>query len=568
MTACLENRGPDAEGSWSSGPVGLGHRRLNIIDPTDTANQPMIDNDLGLAIVFNGTIFNYAELKENLISSGYDFFTASDTEVILKAYRAWGGSFIERLDGIFSFVIYDLINRTLTLGRDRLGIKPLYYHSDNQRVRFASTLPALLAPGDFDAKICRKGLHYYMTLHGIVPAPHTIIKGIEKLPPATLREISPKGEERNIVYWKLSYRRSRHYETLSQQDWVDLTHEMVARAVRKNTVSDVPLGVLLSGGLDSSLIVANLAERQKVRTYSIGFEDVGNISGHEFAASDYVSRYFGTVHEKILVGEAELLESIPSVIKAMSEPMVSHDCAGFFLLAQNLRAKTTVVQSGQGADEVFAGYHWYPGYAKSADLLQAYISGYFDRTGEELESQLTEQWQTSKDYSREYVGSHLRASDGETQLDRALHHDIHLMLPEDPVKRLDNMTASLGVEGRVPFLDHELVEMASRMPPDLKLMRGGKGVLKHAADKLLPRRIVDRKKGYFPVPPLVHVKGKILELITDTLSDVAVGDRGIFNRKYIQSLRRRPMLRMTPLGGAEVWQLAVLELWLRAQGVR
>lgn len=260
MLEVLEPRGPDGSGIFVQNSLCFGHRRLKIIDLSDQAAQPMADNDLGLVIVFNGCIYNYPELREELRNKGYKFFSDGDTEVILKAYHAWGQDCVRRFQGMFAFCIWERDNKRVFMARDRLGIKPFYYIKDNNSLRFASSLPALLETGDVDTSIDKMALHYYMSFHAVVPAPHTIFNGIKKLPPATVAMIEPDGRMVQKSYWSLDYRRTAEDQKRSKEDWVDAVEEALKLAVKRRLVADVPVGVLLSGGLDSSLVVGLLSE--------------------------------------------------------------------------------------------------------------------------------------------------------------------------------------------------------------------------------------------------------------------------------------------------------------------
>jgi asparagine synthase (glutamine-hydrolysing) len=332
-------------------------------------------------------------------------------------------------------------------------------------------------------------------------------------------------------------------------------------------VADVPVGVLLSGGLDSSLIVALLASegQQGLATFSIGFADAGGRRGDEFQYSDLVAAEFGTTHERIEVDTARLLPAIGAAINAMSEPMISHDCVAFHLLSEEVSRHIKVVQSGQGADEVFAGYSWYPPLADVAGSgADEYAAEFVDRTHAESSAMVHPRLRLATDPSRELVGRHFAAPGAGTPLDRALRLDSEVMLIDDPVKRLDNMTMDWGLEARTPFLDHELVELAARCPPELKLEHGGKGVLKRVSRGLLPDAVIDRPKGYFPVPALSHLEGEVLALVRDALTPERVEARAVFDPGYVAKLLAAPNEHLTTLGGNKLWQVALLELWLRA----
>ena len=517
MADVMAPRGPDGAGVWSQGRVALGHRRLKIIDLTEAGAQPMIDSDLGLAIAWNGCIYNYKELRRELEGFGYRFFSHSDSEVLLKAYHRWGDDFVKHFKGMFAFAIVERDSGRVLLGRDRLGIKPLYITEDAHRVRFASTLPALLAGGGVDTRIDHVALHHYMTFHSVVPAPLTILRGVHKIPPASLLAIEPDGRRVTTTYWAPDFSRNDDRSDWSERDWEDAVLSSLRTAVERRLVADVPVGCLLSGGVDSSLIVGLLAEagQHGLKTFSIGFESAGGVKGDEFQYSDIVAKRFDTDHHQIRIGTERMLPALDGAIGAMSEPMVSHDCVAFYLLSQEVAKHVKVVQSGQGADEVFAGYHWYPpmGEPAAATLegsVAEYRAAFFDRDTDGVAALLAAGIAAPNDPSERFVSEHFAQAGAETGIDRALRLDSMVMLVDDPVKRVDNMTMAWGLEGRVPFLDHDLVELAATCPPELKVAHGGKGVSERGCatghpggghrspERLFPGSGVDPSRGALP----------------------------------------------------------------------
>ena len=569
MTEALAPRGPDGAGIVLRGSVGLGHRRLKIIDLSEKAQQPMVDPELGITLVFNGCLYNYPELRQELQGLGYRFFSEGDTEVIIKAWKAWGETCVDRFKGMFAFVLHERDSGRTVMARDRFGIKPLYLAEKGRRLRFASTLPALLAAGDVDTTIDPVGLHHYMTFHAVVPPPHTLLKGVKKFPPATIRVIEADGTARDRIYWRADMTRRPEDAGLTAEDWRDQVLASLREAVKRRMVADVPVGVLLSGGVDSSLIVGLLAElgQKDLMTFSVGFEAANGEKGDEFAYSDLVARHYGTNHHQIFVPHARLMEALPGTIAAMSEPMVSYDNVGFYLLSQEVSKHIKVVQSGQGADEIFAGYHWYPPMLETTDPVETYAQAFFDRSHAVLKTQLNGTYMADTDVSRALVEAHFSQGRADTWVDKALRLDSQVMLADDPVKRVDNMTMAWGLEARVPFLDHELVELAGRIPPEHKLAQGGKGVLKEAARLVIPSEVIDRKKGYFPVPALKYIQGPYLEMVRETLTNQAARDRGLFDTAYLDALLADPTHRLTPLQGSELWQVAVLEMWMQTHGL-
>ncbi|MFN0263148.1 N-acetylglutaminylglutamine amidotransferase [Tepidamorphus sp. 3E244] len=569
MTECLAPRGPDGNGVVARGRVAFGHRRLKIIDLSENAAQPMVDADLGLTIVFNGCIYNHPELRAELEGYGYRFFSTGDTEVILKAFHKWGEDCVSHFHGMFAFAIHERDSGAVTMARDRFGIKPLYLSEQGQRLRFASTLPSILAAGDVNTNIDRAALHNYMSFHAVVPPPRTILEGVRKLPPATIRRYEADGSTRERKYWQPPYERRAEDANLSNEDWAERVLESLRVAVRRRMVADVPVGVLLSGGVDSSLIVGLLAEegQHDLKTFSIGFEEAHGEKGDEFVYSDLIAKRFETDHTKIFVPAEEIMTHLPDAIRAQSEPMVSYDNIGFFLLSREVSKHIKVVQSGQGADEVFGGYHWYPPLLSSDDVVSDYSRVFFDRTHEKLAQQLSPQWMANEDASLELVREHLMRPNAATPVDRALRLDSEVMLVDDPVKRVDNMTMAWGLEARVPFLDHELVELAATIPPEVKLHSDGKGVLKDAARHVIPHEVIDRTKGYFPVPQLKYIQGEFLDTVRDVLTTQKARERGLFRPEWLDQLFAAPTEHITPLRGSELWQAALMEMWLQTHDI-
>ena len=569
MTRAMESRGPDSNGVVAHGPIALGHRRLSIIDLSARGAQPMVDSDLGLTLVFNGCIYNYQDLRKQLQAAGYRFFSTADSEVVVKGFHHWGPRCVEKFKGMFAFAVADRETGVVTLARDRLGIKPLYLAETPGRLRFASTVRALVDAGDVDTEIDRHALHHYLSFHSVVPAPRTIYQGVRKLPPATVRVIQPAGTYVDTVYWSPDFRRDPARAGWSARDWQDALMDSLRTAVARRMVADVPVGVLLSGGIDSSIVVALLAEQGQhgLATFSIGFDSAGGESGDEYFYSDLIAKTFDTKHHRIHIDSSRLLPAVPKTIAAMSEPMVSHDCVAFYLLSEEVSKSIKVVQSGQGADEILAGYDWYPPLTDVArdQTTDAYAKVFFDRGHDDILALLSPEYGiVSEDPSRQFVSAHQAAPGADTAVDAALRLDTTVMLVDDPVKRVDTMTMAWGLEARVPFLDHDFVELAAMCPTDLKLASGGKGVLKEASRSRLPADVIDRTKGYFPVPGIRHLNGPVLEMVRDSLTNDAARNRGLYRPETLAALLAAPNDTRTVLGSNTLWQLAVLEMWLQS----
>ena len=568
ITHHLAPRGPDAWGFHSQGPIALGHRRLKIMDLSDGSAQPMVDPNLGLSLAFNGAIYNFPELRAELESLGYVFYSGGDTEVLLKGYHAWGEQLLPRLNGMFALAIWERDKQQLFLARDRLGVKPLYLSRTNDRLRFASTLPALLKGGDIDPVLDPVALNHYLNFHAVVPAPRTLLANIEKLPPATWMRIDAQGRSQQQQWWSLHYGPRTDEQDLTLEDWRDRVLDSTREAVAIRQRAAVDVGVLLSGGVDSSMLVGLLREVgvEDLSTFSIGFEDAGGERGDEFQYSDLIARHYGTRHHQLRIDEREIITQLPAAFRAMSEPMVSHDCIAFYLLSREVAKHCKVVQSGQGADELFAGYHWYPQVDGASDPYAAYREAFFDRSYDDYAATVAPQWLTANDAAGDFVREHFAMPGADAAVDKALRLDSTVMLVDDPVKRVDNMTMAWGLEARTPFLDYRLVELSARIPARFKLPDGGKQVLKEAARMVIPSEVIDRKKGYFPVPGLKHLQGATLDWVRDLLLDPSQ-DRGLFNPAMLDRLLSDPHGQLTPLRGSKLWQLAALNLWLSEQGI-
>ncbi len=564
MTARLARRGPDASGHYFAGPLALGHRRLAVIDLSERSNQPMVDEALGLVLVFNGTIYNYRELREQLRAKGYRFFSNGDSEVILKAYAEWGEDCLVHLHGMFAFAIWETARQRLFLARDRFGIKPLYYSFTPGGLRFASTSQALLAAGDVNTAIDPVALHHHFSLHAVVPAPRTLLCGVRKLQPGHCMTIHADGRNRVQRYWQLDL--SRRYPPMNEWEWIEATHVALRKAVeRRRAVADVPVGILLSGGLDSSLLVALLAEAGggDLLTFSVGFEDEPEEQGNEFQYSDMVAELYSTQHQRFIIHNEHVLERLPEAVDNMAEPMVGQDAIAFYLLSERVSREVKVVQSGQGADEVFAGYFWYAQMlAAEGNDIERFRERYFDRSHAEW-LQLTMPACHGPDYTSARVAEGLSQFGGDDFINRVLAFDVTTLIVDDPVKRVDNMTMAWGLEARVPFLDQELVELVACMPAQIKMKSGGKHPLKVMARDLLPDIVIDRPKGYFPVPALKFVRGQTLEFMRGVLESRACRERGLFQRSYVQQMLDHPDRVHTPINGNKLWHLALLEFWLQ-----
>ncbi|MGO8702423.1 MAG: asparagine synthase (glutamine-hydrolyzing) [Candidatus Brocadiia bacterium] len=594
MRSTIRHRGPDGQGAYEDDSATLLHERLSIIDLAG-GRQPMSDESGRYRVIFNGEIYNYREIRGELAGQGHTFRTQSDTEVIVHLYEQMGERCVEQLIGMFAFAIWDSVERTLFLARDRLGIKPLFYAElPGGRFLFASELKAILAHGGVARELDPEGLDQYLTFM-YVPAPRTIVRGARKLPPGhtlTVRD----GHCVIRRYWELPRAEPIH----KGRPFAVEASELRARlqeAVRCRMISDVPLGAYLSGGLDSSLIVAlmSLASHAPVNTFSVGFEE------HGFDERPYarlVAERFGTNHRELVV-RRQAADSLRKIIRALDEPVADSAAIPTYFMAELTKPCVTVVLTGEGADELFAGYSHYKILAW-ADRLSAvspsaavrFVLSKFSRwtaaaRGAEYAASLEDrpaaylalksvftQTEKARLYSDglkascrtiapadEAVRRFLRPS-GEPYLQQLLRMDLATWLPDDLLVKVDRMTMAHGVEARVPYLDHRVVEAVMHMPPSWKLGGlEGKRILRRVAAGLLPEEIVRRRKTGFAVPVGQWAAGEMKGMVQDLLGPDAVRRRGLFEPAAVARLLNRPRYGM--FERRQLWTLICLEMWCR-----
>ena len=557
----IANRGNDSKGTYKEKNIFLGHHRLSIIDTSDKSNQPMKINDL--VIIFNGVIYNYKKLRKNLISKGHVFNSSGDTEVIIRLYIEYGNECINYLDGVFSFAIYDTKKNNLFLARDRIGIKPLYYTLDNNEFRFSSSMNGLINKNE-KPQINPVALHYQFTLHSVVPAPHTIISGIHKLEPGHTLKITQSGESYLNKYFNINEVEIKDHK---EQEIIERSTYLLKNAVEKRVnIADVPVGILLSGGLDSSLITA-LAKKfkEQIDTYSIGFNTVNEEVGNEFYYSDLVANEFKTSHIKYKINDDELFNNLDLVISNMSEPMFSQDSSAFFLLSNRVSKNNKVVLSGQGADEVFGGYFWYEQIMneKSLNEIDILSKYYFDRSFHNYKNIINNKYVDSNYVHDDISRAMNEMNPSLSTLDKVFRLELSMFIIDDPVKRVDNMTMSHALEARVPFLDIDLITFMLSVEGSSKIKNTSKYYLKKLSEDFLKKEIIYRDKFYFPVPPLKIIEGKFYDYCKKVLNSDAALNRDTYNRKYIDRLLSTPNTHFTNLNGNELWHFTLLERWLQ-----
>jgi asparagine synthase (glutamine-hydrolysing) len=567
----LQPRGPDDEGLAVQGSRGFGHRRLRIMDLAASSQQPMVDPALGLGLVFNGAIYNYPELRQTLRDRGYAFFSDGDTEVVLKAYHAWGARCVEHFQGMFAFAIWERDSGRTFLARDRLGIKPLYYAVDDDHLRFASTLPALLAAGDIDTTLDPVAVNHYLNFHAVVPPPRTIVAAVRKLAPGTTLTVEADGRREERRYWELSFERSADDATRPFEEWREALLEELRRAVRRRQLAAVDVGVLLSGGVDSSLLVGLMAEAGvgQLHTYSVGFESIGDEPGTNSSTRISSPRPSVRGTTRFACPRPNCCRNCRRRSRPWRNRWSATTVSAFTCCRGRSPKPAAPYRAARALTRCSAATTGTRPWRVRSDPFSAYRKAFFDRDYAEFQRTVQSQFDIG-DAAGDFVREHFSRAGADDPVDKALRLDTTVMLVDDPVKRVDNMTMAWGLEARVPFLDHELVEFAARIPQQHKLGPGpdtGKLILKEAAREVIPAAVIDRPKGYFPVPALKYLQGDVLDYVRDALTSERARARALYDQGYVATLLDDPEAHITPLRGSKLWQLGLLELWLQSQGI-
>ena len=599
MGLVTTHRGPDDEGVYSEGPCAIGMRRLSIIDLSG-GHQPISSQDGRIWLVCNGEIYNFRELRDELEKRGHRFKTHSDSEVVLYAYVEYGDDFVARLNGMFGFALWDGVRQKLLIGRDRLGIKPIYIANDGKRLAFASEAKALLELPGMERGLDLGAVASYLQL-GYVPSPQSIFRGISKLPPATVLCVQ-QGRVTQRRYWNVPQEPDH---TLTEADWGERVREHMERSVRMQMVSDVPLGAFLSGGVDSSAVVGFMAHAStdRIKTYAIGFEGSGaDAFYNELPYARRVSELFGTDHQEIVV-KPDVASLLPRLLWHMDEPISDTAFITTFLVSEFARRDVKVILSGVGGDELFGGYRRYLGnhYQAQFEKLPQWMRAAATALGKKLpsdrHSSLLNYLRLAKGFLAHSTqsfearyGSYLQvfspdaatdllkvsidnrydaieqafhgAKDGDA-LNRMMAVDAETQLPDDLLLLTDKMSMATSLECRVPLLDHELVELAARIPESIKI-RGGhlKHVMKQALSKMLPPDILDRKKRGFGTPMGAWLKNDLKPLLVGILNERTVNNRGLFNYDVVRQLVNDHEANRID-GTDQLLSLLNLEIWSR-----
>jgi asparagine synthase (glutamine-hydrolysing) len=601
MTNSLRHRGPDAGGTHIKGAVGLGHRRLAVIDLSERGRQPMSIEDDSIWITYNGEIYNYIDIKHALESLGHIFHSESDTEVILHAYKEWGIDCLEHFNGMFAFALWDDRIKKLWLVRDRLGIKPLFYFHRNDRFLFASEIKSILCDPSVGREVDLEGLHHYLSFN-YTPAPYTLFEGIRQLLPGHYVFVDGDGHFTCKAYWDVSYQRKR---TEQEAELIQEFASRLSESVKMQMVSDVPLGAFLSGGVDSSSIVYWMSRHsnQPVKTFSIGFQEK---SYNELIYAKTVAERCNTDHyEHVVLPDASNV--LPKIVWHAEEPTADSSMLPVYYLAKMTRESVTVALSGDGADETLAGYETYsayylgqlyrllPGIIRQKVLNPIITSLPVSYTKMSWDFKLKSfvrgvegdyearhaSWRTIFDeeakryiYSDEMSGflkkinslslytSAFNQADSMHPLDRMLYADTRFYLPNDMLVKVDRMSMAHSLEVRVPFLDHNLVEFAASLPPKMKLhyFFKGKYILKKMLRQALPGIPVWRKKQGFNVPKGIWFVGELRDFVFDNLSSSQINRMGIFKPEKVSQLVNEHIAKEKD-NSHQIWGLLYLSLW-------
>ncbi len=601
MCASLAHRGPDDQGVYTGTCVGLGNRRLAVIDLSTAGHMPMSTDSGKRWITYNGEVYNFKEIRTELEGYGYRFRSHTDTEVVLYAYDKWGADCLYRFNGMFALAIWDEERRQLFLARDRLGIKPLYYYCDPDKIIFASEIKAILQDPDISREISSEGMINYFTF-GHSMAPRTIFKNIYKLLPGHYLTCVSEGAAGLQIkikrYWAPP--EPGQNKDAGEKYYVEEVYRLLRESVRKQLISDVPLGVFLSGGIDSSIITSlmNSIDRSQVKTFSIGFT-TGGKAYNELDDARVVARHFGTEHHEILLNENDLTQALPSLVYYYDEPF--GDAANFptYLLSKFTREHVTVSLSGEGGDEVFGGYrryvienifNRYPALLallnneilhkpfiklSSSNRWQRFMeaSGIRDKVerytswlsvfNKEMRVELFRHLPQSPDFDPLDIYRGLYPTNGTFDINRLLYIDQQTWLPDTYLEKGDKASMAVGLEVRVPFLDHELVEFAATIPARYKV-RGfsTKYILKKAFSSRLPPETLRKRKHGFTPPFEPWFRDKLKGFVKDILFDPQTRSRGLFDYDYIEKLYRWHVESRGTYHW-HLWLLTVFELWCR-----
>lgn len=615
----ISHRGPDAFDIFSRPEIKLGHCRLSVLDLSVAANQPMCDPTGRVVVVHNGEVYNYRLLREALEGRGHRFVTTSDTEVVLAMYLEYGEHCVALLEGMFAFAVWDGRHNSLLVARDRAGIKPVYYAQTHDGFAFASEIKALLSLGLLTRSVNRQALHDYLTFRYTI-SPQTMFEGVHKLPPAHYAVVTESGA-RFTRYWSLDYSKTL---TLSNDEWIATLRSKLDAAVKRQLISDVPIGLMLSGGLDSSVLATAMQRElsQPLKTFCIGVVAEGALDERYYAG--IVAKHVGSEHHEIAISAKDFMDTLPAFVWHMDEPVADPASIPLYWLSKLAKRHVTVVLSGEGSDEMFGGYpFWthYKGYARAkwarkipgalrnrllrplnrfwpkSDRLEKYLEmctqplAAYGRFNPEFQDNVLceeEKWRLYRNRgfttlplapSVEKVREAYRRAEDFELLDQMLSVSMTQWLPENLLIKADRMAMAHALELRVPFLDEDVVEFVARMPTDLKIRKSGAGytvkyALKKAYQDVLPREIIERQKLGFPVPYARWLRLEMREMVFDVLLSKSAREHSPWDTAEVERLISCALAPDEEADKAvwnphakKVWSLLVFELWRERFGV-
>ena len=618
MNSVLSHRGPDDEGIYINNPspgasqamasVGLGHKRLSIIDLSEAGRQPMSNEDGTIQMVFNGEIYNFKALKKELEQNGHHFTSQTDCEVIIHLYEKEGIECIKKLNGMFAFALWDSKNQTLFLCRDRLGIKPLFYSWDGKSLSFASEIKSILCDPEVSKNMDWNALNLYLTLN-YIPGPYTIFKKIKKLDPGCYIMVRKEGLEIK-QYWDIE-KDTESYENKEKNigTFKKNLYDLLEDSVKIRLIADVPLGAFLSGGIDSSIIVGLMSRvsNSPINTYSIGYKDVPLFDETKYARE--VAKFNDTHHHEIILSAKDVLDTIPEVLTCLDEPFADSSAIPQYIVSRETKKHVKVALSGDGGDELFAGYrmysgeYWYSRYKLFPRVLRTklieplltslpdsrdkyllehirrmkkFVTGAKDRFEDRLfawneifSKELREKIINKKkiesdkinpDLGKEMLLKRLSSYDSDN-INRMLYMDLKISLPNDMLSKVDWMSMRNSLEVRVPFLDHRLVEYVFQIRGNLKLKgKKGKYILLETFKNILPPPLLNKPKWGFEIPISKWLKSELRFLINEYLSKKRIETQGIFNFKPIEKLID-DLFRNRSDTSWHLWNLIVFQAW-------
>lgn len=592
MLGSIFHRGPDEEGRLVDQELAMGMRRLSIIDLAD-GQQPIYDESGRYAVIFNGEIYNYIELRQELIARGHRFKTNSDTEVLVHLFEESGPACVEKLRGMFAFAIWDSQHRELFVARDRVGIKPLYYAIEAGTLYFGSELKALLVDGAVkNRSLDQRALSEYLSLK-YVPAPKTLLSSVRSLLPGHFL-VAKDGRIETQQYWDVDF--GQVDSTLDEQEAQERLGELLRESVRLRLRSDVPFGAFLSGGVDSSLIVALMSERmdQPVQAFSVGFD--GAEGQDEMPYAEQVVKRFGCKHHVLRIGVNDFLEHAENVLWHLDQPIADQATVATHMLAGLARKHVKMVLTGEGGDELFAGYARYageqfspfvrrlpdwtrrgirslsrklPGLRRGKIAISALtrsdeaerFANWFPMFSDEAKRELLRDWTSDQEGAADVFAQHLGQCRASDPLNRMLYCDTKTWLVDYLLLRGDKLTMANSLEARVPLLDHKLVEFAAKLPAKFKLQgKERKYLLKKFAATLLPEEIIHRKKQGFPIPIEQWLRKEARSLVRDTLAPERIKMRGLFSPAFVANLIDAHESGYADYS-TEIWGLVSFEMW-------